>query len=189
MLVEQRRGELLTLCRALVGGEQAVLVLGDLNVRDEEVEPMLTKAGLREARYDGATWDPKLTRYDPDWKKQPQGAFCFDRVLFAGGLWAEAYRAGQCRQFCDGQEFFLSDHCAVLALVDVHRAYLGRAGVTLMRERRAAVARRRDVEARDEQLFVRERQRAGREEAAMMRARAADRDRVEVKASARKAAE
>ena len=49
----------------------------------------------------------------------------FDRVFFSGAVTAYACLVGQCRFFCDGAEFFLSDHFAVLGFLDVHRAYGG----------------------------------------------------------------
>ena len=65
----------------------------------------------------------------------------FDRVLFRGAVGACACLVGQFRNLKDGCEFFLSDHFAVLALVDVDNAYLGKRGAGVIRNRRAVPAR------------------------------------------------
>ena len=73
-----------------------------------------------------------------------------------------------------------------MALLDVHKAYLGASGVGVLRKRRGALARMRDGEAFAEVQVCREMQRVGREEAALMRVRAQDRDRAEALGQARR---
>ena len=73
-----------------------------------------------------------------------------------------------------------------MALLDIHKVYLGRSGVGVIRQRRGALARIRDGEAFSEAQVCREMYRVGREEAAIMRARAEDRDREEAMGQARR---
>ena len=68
----------------------------------------------------------------------------------------------------------------MLALLDVNDVYKGTSGQKVIRDRRQALGRLRDQESLSEQQLVRETHRVGREEAALMRARAADRDRADV---------
>ena len=113
----------------------------------------------------------------------------FDRVLFGGSVVAYSCLVGQHRVFKDGCEFFLSDHFPLLGFVDVHASY--RAGVDesgVARIRAMALARYRDLVSAREVQNSKERERAGRENAALRRAQAADRDLEEVLKQARQRA-
>ena len=70
----------------------------------------------------------------------------------------------------------------------MHAVYKGASGQRAIRERRQALGRMRDQESLAEQQEVREMHRVGREEAALMRARAADRDRADLVEQARQEA-
>ena len=141
---------------------------------------------MEEAAHHGFSWDPKTNRYLPEDQDTPRLGQRFDRVLFCGAVFGSSYLVGLCRQFKDGAEFCLSNHFGVLALLDVHGVYRGTSGQRPIRERRQALGRLRDQESLAEQQQVREMHRVGREEAALMRARAADRDRADVLEQARK---
>ena len=154
----------------------AVMVLGDFNIREEEGElaVLLAEHGLREAPYPTPTWDPSRSRYH----SLPEGegyaaAARFDRVLSKGSAVAEVYVAGANRVFADGVGFVLSDHAALMALVDVHGSHCG--SLAAGKPRRAVLSRLRDGEAGAESSFVRLRDYQGRREAWMQRDAAAQR--------------
>ena len=136
--------------------------------------------------YHGLSWDPKANRYLLEDQDAPRLGQRFDGVLFRCALFGSSYLVGQCRQVKEGVEFCLSGHFGVLALLDVHSVYKGASGQRAIRERRQALGRLRGQESLAEQQEVREMHRVGREEAALMRARAADRDRADVLEQARK---
>ena len=174
------------LCRAveLAGAwDETVVVLGDLNLKDAELSE-LTRRPLRgfgavrqvpmqEATYSGSSWFPQANRYsDEDGyaTRQPQR---FDRVLFRGDAFGYAYLAGRRQHFAGGKGFFLSDHFAVMALLDVDPEHGRRdQSETLAWHRRAALARLRDQASFLERRGNDEASRLGREEAGLMRQRA-----------------
>ena len=63
----------------------------------------------------------------------------FDRVLFTGDVYGCVYLVGRRKQFQAGSSFYLSDHFAVMALVDLHEIYAG-SGISIL-----ALRRRRDI--------------------------------------------
>jgi endonuclease/exonuclease/phosphatase family metal-dependent hydrolase len=91
--------------------DQNVLVLGDVNAKDDEVGELCAKVGLHEARYAGYSWGARGNRFDAQLEYAGPG-LRYDRVLFGGGVWAEAFLVGQEKCFFDGSEFFLSDPSA-----------------------------------------------------------------------------
>ena len=167
---------------AAPSSRHALLVLGDLNVREEEVEELCDVCGVADAPYERTSWNPAVNQYHGEAARAGPGAHGhrFDRILAGGEAFAAVYLVGQSRFFRDGAEFYLSDHFGVLGLVDVHSDYSGRAGAAAARGRRQEVGRRRDQELLVEQQTALERQRVGRAEAALMRMRARDRDRGEL---------
>ena len=107
-----------------------VVVLGDLNLRDAELVELPRGAacfgvgrraglGLREAAYSGCSWHPQANRYSDEEGYATRQAARFDRVLFLGAVFGCAYLVGRRKQFHAGKGFFLSDHFAVCALLDV----------------------------------------------------------------------
>ena len=172
-----------------IAAPQRVLVLaGDMNVRDDEVEALRESFSVEEALYHGCSWDPRKNKYLAEDQDLPRSGQRFDRVFFRGAVFGVSYLVGQCRQFKDGVDFCLSDHFGVLALLDVSAAHLGRTGQGVVRDRRQALTRLRDQESLAELQVAREMLRIGREEAALMRARAADRDRGDFLEAARREA-
>ena len=139
--------------------EQTLVVLGDMNVREDEVGDLCERLHLQEAVYHGCSWDPRANRYLLEDQEAPRSGQRFDRVLFRGAVFGYAYLVGQCRQFKDGAEFCLSDHFGVIALLDVHKAHLGHSGVRVVRDRRSALAGMRDQESMAERQVMQEMQR------------------------------
>ena len=43
--------------------KRALVVLGDMNVREDEVEALRDRLSLQDALYHGQSWDPKMNRY------------------------------------------------------------------------------------------------------------------------------
>ena len=89
--------------------------------------------------------------------------------------------------FHDGNVFLLSDHSGVLALASVSAAHRGTAGVGIVRDLLAVLARARDREAGAEAHVCNERLREGRARAALMKARKEDRERGVTIAETRRA--
>ena len=80
----------------------SALVLGDFNVRQEEVLDLLEVGQWREAGYHGKSWDPRVNCFDATLRGQNVSGQCFDRVWFRGALWVQAFLVGQCRLFRTG---------------------------------------------------------------------------------------
>ena len=133
-------------------GRDGVVLLGDFNVRCDEVVELLEAGDWREAGYQGNSWDPQKNGfYEAPRRRVVSGhsllppPAAYDRVWFRGGLWLQAFLVGQCRLVADGKTYFLSDHFPVLALVDVHSVH-GSGGSAAAREkRRVDMARLRDA--------------------------------------------
>ena len=103
----------------------ALLVLGDFNIRPEEEPEMLAivqaEFGKKEkavfADYSGPSWDPLRNRFKADSPKV-QG-FAFDRICTHGNAFAAACLVGQAQRYEGTSKFALSDHFAVRAVVAV----------------------------------------------------------------------
>ena len=157
-------------------------MLGDLNVREEEVAELCEVCGVVDAPYERTSWNPAVNPYHGAAARSGPLAHGhrFDKVLFGGEAFAAVYPVGQSRFFRDGAEFYLSDHFGLLGLVDVHSDFSGRAGSGAIRVRRQEVGRQRDTEVLVELQTVRERQQVDRAEAALIRVRPQDGDRGEL---------
>ena len=195
----RREKHLRSVFEAARAESQTLVVLGDLNLRDPELVELLRKRGdgifasrrglpLQEAAYSRFSWHPQVNRYSPEEGYASKQAARFDRVLFAGGVFGCAYLAGKRKHFAAGSGFFLSDHFAVLALLDVDAEH-GRPDrkETLLRRRRAGLVRLREQAAVAENQGDLEANRVGREEAGLMRQRAAEEERADVEALRRAA--
>ena len=134
----------------------AVLVVGDLNSKDDQVLEMCKKNDCREARYAGASWGARGNRYYAE-LKYIGGGFRYDRVLFRGAVWAEAHLVGQSKVFLDGLEFYRSDHFGLLACVDVCEAYASVFGGDddLARSRRGVLVQLKEDAMQKEQVEAR----------------------------------
>ena len=173
----QRKYELERVTAAVPDDSDALLVLGDLNVYDGSEGPQLwQKRGLKDAEYAGDSWNPRANKFYENQADLRKGEK-FDRVLFRGAVVAYSCLVGQHRVFKDGCEFFLSDHFPLLGFVDVHESHRGDTrdqGVG--RIRTMVLARYRDLVSAREVQNAKEKERVGRENAALRRAQAADRD-------------
>ncbi len=88
---------------------------------------------------------PQRDRYSDEEGYATKAPARFDRVLFSGSLFGYAYLVGCRKQFQGGSGFYLSDHFAVMALLDVDAEHDRRdRNLELAKKRRAAVARLRD---------------------------------------------
>lgn len=115
----------------------ASVILGDMNVRDEEVEAMLALKDMHDVAYSGKSWDMRRNAYFEEHRGcGPRGpAFAFDRVFTAGAVFARAFLVGQGRAFCEGLSFCLSDHYGVMALLDVSAAHGSNESLCVRRQR------------------------------------------------------
>jgi endonuclease/exonuclease/phosphatase family metal-dependent hydrolase len=154
----------------------SLIVLGDFNAKEEEVRALCSMVDMEDAVYSGKSWDPKRNLYFPEHqgKQNKQAAFSYDRVLFSGATSVQSYLVGTGLLYSAGQGFCLSDHFGVLGLLDVHAAYVGtdEGSVKFARRRREALARCRDDECCREGWVVKQRERDGKEKAALERLRA-----------------
>ena len=128
--------------------DEAVLFLGDCNIRQEETPSVCETLGCQEAEYAGVSWNPRENRYDGslEMKEFKGPGFSFDRVFFSGACFVQTVLLGQRRFLTHSVGFCLSDHYAVCGFVDLHASYRG--GPESMRQsvdRRLALARVRDT--------------------------------------------
>ena len=79
-----------------------VLLVGDMNAKDEEIRDVSKHLMLREARYSGATWGTRDNLFYEDMKGGGAG-LRLDRVLFGKEVWAETHVIGQMKQPMDQQ--------------------------------------------------------------------------------------
>jgi hypothetical protein len=167
---EARKKQFLSALGGLRAGSQ--LILGDMNVRQDELQDLTTIGQFHDAEYVGKSWHPAKSGYEASEGLQRGGlAFSFDRIFFSGALCVEAFLVGQGRVFSEGVHFSLSDHCAVSGLLDLHASHkTGAQGSEVRRERRGALAKVRDHCCLEEQCVVSAMNRDGRQASAQQRA-------------------
>ena len=145
---------------AKICGGGSVVVLGDLNVREDEMEDVRKAGEFFEAMYAGKTWDPRRNGFDGDLKLQRDVAGqAFDRILYVGGVFVQSYMVGVGRLFSDGVGFCLSDHYGLLGMMDVHECHGGTGARAEVSRRRLALSRLRDLACAKEQSLVLEQER------------------------------
>ena len=167
--------------RAVGAGGERLVVIGDLNVKDDgEVESLCHALDLHEARYAGFSWGVRGNAFYADSGYAGPG-LRKDRVLFGSRTWAEAHLVGQGKMFFEGCEFGLSDHFGVMAYVDVDKVYASKAkqDCVTARVRRGQLVSMRDEAQQKELLEVKASGQAGREGQALAQRRAAERERAE----------
>ena len=172
----ERKRTLTLVAEAVSRESDALVVLGDFNVYHGDEDPGLWKdLGLKDAEYAGDSWNPRVNKFFPNQADLRKGQQ-FDRVLFRGAVAAYSCLVGQHRVFKDGCEFFLSDHFPLLGFLDVHasRRESGAGDREVARVRTIVLARYRDVISAQEVHNAREKERVGRENAALRRAQAAN---------------
>jgi hypothetical protein len=158
-----------------------IVVLGDMNAKDDEVKELCDKVRLVEARYHGSSWGVKGNKFYADSLYTGVG-LRYDRMLFAGSLTVEAHLIGEARRFFEGAEFCLSDHFGLLGYVDVHDVYgsKSRSGGMAARARRGRLAAMKDLAVQKEMVEAKALLQLGREEQALGRQRAKQRDHAEL---------
>ena len=167
-----------------------LLLVGDMNAKDEEVASWCEDRAMREAKYVGVSWGARGNGFYADSSYAGFG-IRKDRALFGQGLWAEAHLVGQGKEFFDGAEFNLSDHFGVMVYVDNAECY---EAITKKSEMVRRLHRKRlaDLRERFQQLELVEnkaRRLAGREQQAVERRRVAERDRADFQKGIRRAAD
>ena len=108
---------------------------------------LLQKTGCRNAFYSGASWDPKVVQYDENLKSYRQPGHAFDRIFFRGACWVECCLVGRGRHFSEGCGFYVSDHFAVMGVLDVSDVYERMSGGRRKRALRETVVK--SAEAKD----------------------------------------
>jgi len=157
-----------TLTRIRRGVTGSVVVLGDFNVRPDEVDSISTGCSLTEAEYAGLSWNPRKSRYYASGPLQQHKGpgYAFDRIFYDGSVCARAFLVCEGRVYSEGCSFSLSDHYGVLAALDAHASHGGGAAAGVVRaNRRVALCRYRDQLCLQERRLAAEMARAGRQEA------------------------
>jgi hypothetical protein len=154
----QRASQLRVLAASAdVASAPSCVILGDLNVRQTEVVDLLEATGLRDAHYNGASWNPHKTKFDARFFGGDVGKeHSFDRLWFKGEVWAQASLVGACRLFTNGHPYYLSDHFAICGLLDVHASHASRGARDERERRRVDLGRVRDAVALEERGAVRQ---------------------------------
>ncbi|CAK0822041.1 unnamed protein product, partial [Prorocentrum cordatum] len=161
------------------GAERArVLVVGDWNVRDEEVAALCEAEGMCDATCAGKTWGVRWNRFFADQQCSGPG-FCFDRAMFGEKLFARAHVMARGPVVFEGVQFCASDHFGLMVYVDVADVFAlrGRGRAEAARVRRGEVCRVCEVGGEREAQEVRDRRQAARDQQGLDRERAAERDR------------
>lgn len=128
-----------------IAAARACVLLGDLNVRQAEVPDLLEAMELRDAHYNGSSWDPRTNKFDERLSGGGVEGQCFDRLWFKGAVWAQAFLVGKCRMFAGGSPFYLSDHFAVFGLVDLHESHASFRARAEREERRVGLGKLREA--------------------------------------------
>ena len=89
------------------GRTSALLLAGDFNIRESEAAQCCTDFSLKDASYDGFSWNPRANAYYAAKPGERRKCHRFDRLLFRGAASACAFLVGQCKQFSDGSSFYL----------------------------------------------------------------------------------
>jgi len=184
------RSDVVQACLSTVEGDgKRVLVVGDVNAKDEEVESLCRSHQLRDARYCGFSWGVKGNGFYADSAYRGPGLRC-DRVLFGEGAWAESHLIAQGKVFFEGREFYLSDHFGLMAYVDFNDVYAagGRSSQIMARARRGHLVAMKDVALQKELVEAKAQLQLGREAQALARQRAAQRDRGDFQKAQQRAA-
>jgi ubiquitin C-terminal hydrolase len=183
---ETRLRQLALIARELVGCG-AFMVVGDLNIRDDECEEAAEKHGWQDAgnRRD-CTWCPTLNAFHANLRGVAVKNHRFDRILYRGACCVETFLVAKAKMYRDGKPFCLSDHFGVIGVCDVAALYAEDVAVEVVRERRKLLGDRRKAEVEAEVRFVSQRQMVDREQAALMKFRAEDVGRAEGRAALRR---
>ena len=152
-----------------------VVIVGDLNAKDDEVHDFCESMKIAEAKYMGASWGAPGNCFYADMVMRGFG-LRKDRVLFGRDVWAEAHLVGQRRQFFEGKEFCLSDHFGLMAYVDVSGVYArrGKKATEAQRGNRKIIVDMRDKYSCAETNENKAQRNLGREMQVVVRQRASE---------------
>lgn len=188
--IERRKAVLQGVVGKLKEKKHEAILVGDMNMnKEDEASAVCEDLRLKDARYAGFSWGVPGNKFyanslytGPGMRK--------DRVLFGKRLWAAAHVVGQCEQYFDGEKFHLSDHFGLMAYVDVDDAYASRAtlDVAVAKARRRQLVTGMEQNQQKEIADTKERRQAGREEQALARRRAQERDRADLQRAQRRGA-
>ena len=160
--------------------ESGVLILGDMNCKDDEAVDVCKKSSLREALYSGCSWGAQGNKFHEHAEYEGMG-LRYDRILFSRNVWAESFLARERKTFFEGQEFFLSDHHAVFASFDCHSVFSesGRGPNSMAGARRVQISTHRDLRLKEEQSFTIQWNKQGREQKLCAQQHASEEQRVQ----------
>ena len=132
------------------GGHTTFVLLGDLNVRQDEARELFAVGEWRDAAYSGKSFEPRCNDFTGDVARSGRASsaqgYCFDRILFKGALCVQAYLTGTSRRFAQGRPYCLSDHYGVYGLMDVHACHGVRGQLPVREARRVDLGKLRDIE-------------------------------------------
>ena len=129
------------------------MLMGDLNVREDEMEGMLQVGPFKEAVYMGRSWDPARNKFHAGNDASGQA---FDRIVYRGNIHVQSFLVNGARQFYDGKGFCMSDHYGVLGFMDVHACHGAEGAAAEAGRRRWMLTHVRDVACAQEQGVVEE---------------------------------
>ena len=158
---------------------RGLLILGDMNCKDDEAAQVCRTCNLKEACYAGSSWGSRGNRFHAHIEYEGFG-LRYDRMFMSGSVWAETFVAGNRKTFFEGWEFCLSDHHPVIGFFECCQVFQesGRASVAVAGARRARIVALRDLRLREEQVESLELLKRGREDRIVARHAAEEESRV-----------
>ena len=80
---------------------RTIVLMGDLNVRYEEIKPLCEDHGLRAMPCSSATWNASSNKFYPDQEKRRDKHY-YDQIWTSGSLWVEGHMACACKEYRSG---------------------------------------------------------------------------------------
>ena len=102
---ERRRAMLEKISRACSDGRDRLLIVGDMNSTDTQVQAAAEQLRLRDAWYEGRSWGCPGNKFYSGLGERGAVGQRRDRVLFGSELWAEVHLVGKGKVFFEGSEF------------------------------------------------------------------------------------
>ncbi len=158
-----KRAEQLQDILSACGSGKSIVLMGDMNVQRAEVPDLCDAHALTAMRYANCSWDPRRNKFYANLKNYRGEGKVYDQIWSLGPVWVEGHMVGMCKEYRAGERFFLSDHFALLGLLDVHDSY-GAAGggeSSLADKRRECLASLRTSSAAQERLYYQTREADG----------------------------
>ena len=176
----ERRRAILGKIVAKCGDEcHRLLIVGDMNSTDAQVQAAVEQLRLRDAWYEGRSWGCPGNKFYSGLGERGAVGQRRDRVLFGADLWSEVHLVGKGKVFFEGSEFHMSDHYGLFGYVRAHACFGSREQKmrALAQRARVVLQATRDQSQRLEGVEVQSRLQRGREAAALARQQAQERDR------------